>query len=53
MFAGSMADWVMFAGIVAAVGGLAAGLGWVLREPRGFEAEPDREAPQEELSEAA
>jgi len=56
MFAGSMADWLMFAGIVAAVGALAAaGFGWVLREPPSYEPEPEPEleARREELSEAA
>ena len=34
MFAASTADWVMFAGIAAALGGLAAaGYAWILREP--------------------
>ena len=34
MFAASTADWLMFAGIAAALGGLAAaGYAWVLREP--------------------
>jgi len=34
MFAASTADWVMFAGVAAALGGLAAaGYSWILREP--------------------
>jgi len=34
MFAASTADWLMFAGIAAALGGLAAaGYAWILREP--------------------
>jgi len=54
MFAASTADWMMFAGIVAALGGLAtAGYGWVLREPPETDREPSPEQPAATLPEAA
>jgi hypothetical protein len=52
MFAASTADWVMFAGIAAALAGFAAtGYGWILREPP--ETEPSPELPVADLPEAA
>jgi len=58
MFAASTADWLMFAGIVAALGGLAAaGYGWILREPpeteTGAGAGPSTERPAATLPDAA
>jgi hypothetical protein len=52
MFAASTADWVMFAGIAAALGGLAAaGYAWILREPP--ETGPAPEQPAASLPRAA
>jgi len=54
MFAASMADWLMFVGIVAALGATAAGLGWALREPA-YPQEPESqpEAASGDMPEAA
>ena len=54
MFAASTADWAMFAGIVAALGGLAtAGYGWILREPPETRNDPSPEQPAAPLPKAA
>jgi len=54
MFAASTADWVMFAGVVAALGGVAtAGYGWILREPPDNESSPELPAAAVDLPDAA